>query len=65
MFFLLWHNEENENAVIIFKISYFYHTIVCFVTQVVYIISYTQVYIKSGNSKICEFDGEIQTVTFK
>lgn len=39
--------------------------IVCFVTQVIYIIMYTQVYIKSGNSKICEFGGEIQTVTFK
>lgn len=62
MFFLLRHNESNENAVIIFKIGYFYHMIVCFVTQVICIITYTQLYIKSGNSKICEFGGEIRTV---
>lgn len=65
MLLLLWHNEANENAVIIFKISYFYHMRVCYVTQGICIITYTRLYIKSGNSKICEFCGETRTVAFK
>lgn len=65
MFLLLWHKEANKNAVIIFKISYFYHMRVCYVTQDICIITYTLLYIKSGNSNICESGGEIRTVAFK